>query len=256
VQSGDFEFTLTRLRSGDAAPEGLATVRTAVAPWTSAEFVVAGRGQTQPTWRLRRFEGVSAAGNSFTVPAPQVWRSDNAIVTGTYHVLWPEDGAWRVRAEFSQESRLPPNQTWIFRKVPLQAGSPTVLSNLNVTVHGITLTNLEVLLLHSSQLQPGLAPRNVQVKLGFAPSPPGVRVDLIEAADESGRPLEFNPGYDFPPGAYSTRLRTPDGAQTVDLSFAVRPSHIVEFLVTPEFVLSETSSTFPKAGRTATNTAR
>jgi hypothetical protein len=256
VKQGDFEFSLLELRSGEATPERLKLLRGFVAPWTTAAFSVRRNGQLDHGWRLRDLEVLDAAGNSFWLPVPPSQTQDGRIVTGFNDVLWPEDGAWRITAEFSEESGVPADQTWTFRNVPLRPGNPTVLSNLAVTIQGITLTNVEVSMLHPSQLQPGLASRNAELKLGFTPSIPGVRVDLIEAVDERGRRLEFNPSYEFPAGVYSTRLGAPADAQTVDLTFGIRPSRIVEFLVTPEFVTSNTPSAFPPRTGAATNSAQ
>jgi hypothetical protein len=257
VKQGELEFSLVELRSVEPVPEGLKIQRSYIAPWTTAAFAVRREGKEDPAWRLRKFEALGSTGNSFTIYMSPVQRRGSQLGLGFSNVLWPDEPAWKFRVEFSPEANFAPGETWTARSVPLRRGSATVLSNLKVSLQGTVLSNLEVRVLSPAELQPSLPPpRNTTLKLQFTPLVPGLRVDLVNAVDDRGRVLPHDDGFDFPPGTYETRVQAFPDSHSADLTFAVRQSHIVEFLVKPVYLTTNVASTFPAGAKSGTNAPR
>jgi hypothetical protein len=253
VKQGELKFSLVELRSAEPVPERLRTQASSVARWTIAVFEVRHLDMEDSSWKVRRFEALGATGNSFTLFAPKVQQRDGELLVGFSNVLWPDEPIWKFKVEFSSEANFVPDETWTAHTVPLGRGAPTVLSNLNVSLQGTTLTDLELRVLSQSELSPSLPPpRNTSLKLQFNPAIPGLRIDLVRAVDDRGRELSRDDGLEFPLGTCATRFQTFADSQSVDLTFAGRKSRLIEFLVRPVFVGSNAPSPFPETTKANT----
>jgi hypothetical protein len=246
-QAGELTFSLTGLRTGltreevvkEAGTE-LRTVHGALVSgarelaWTRADFHVTRGGKPDPAWEPVMIRVADATGNADAPPflAPRRAGGESQLYFGG--TLWPDEVAWRLRVEFARATGFAPEELWTVRNLVVPAAEDRTLLNHKTRRYGV--------LLHLEQIRGPYSHRNprwpewmqyrARIHVALATAPEGVRVTLVQAVDEQGRPLTVQPDHDTQ-GRYYFGLHGPAPVKRVDLTFAVHKSRFVEFLAAP-----------------------
>jgi hypothetical protein len=236
VRQGDTAFTLTRLRTG-LDETGSADPPSAVETWTEATFRVTEKGKPSTAWEPVDLVISDATGNTWKPPVClHEWRDGEARLFFR-SALWQSERAWKLKVEFMPADSGDSSALWTVAgaSVPppgLFARSVTraVRNGVALRLQGIAGEGSRAPVPVGIQSSPELP--TVHVRL--SPPPRGMRLALVRATDEQGRPCALSRPHGGFIGHYSFRLRPPTGAKTLALAFAVpRKSRAVEFVAAP-----------------------
>ena len=76
-------------------------------------------GKAVSNWQPMSVETTDATGNHVSGWANTQWNGDEGVTTYQWG-LWSDEPAWKVRAEFSQQSDFIPEEQWTVQNIPLQ----------------------------------------------------------------------------------------------------------------------------------------
>jgi hypothetical protein len=252
-REGDLEWTLNRLETGRVAP---ASVPSPFRDrhWTRALFRIRERGQPTDRWEPVSVSLSDATGNRI-VPWP-IFRDRQRGETRFAFCgnLPPSETAWKLRAEFAPARRFAPADLWTVRRIPFPGSEGQSRFTAQNPGRGVGL--------QLTLSQEGGGPGFIYLRLKQqAACREGDRVALVRAIDDRGRENRIDgwPNPDFrltsnddagrrleivrpiartvenpswrQGGVYL--LACPDGAKTLDLTFAVVKSRFVEFIAKP-----------------------
>ncbi len=253
-QDEEAAFSLAAFNTGLHATGILAET---VGPcWTELVFQFPPEEQCAGPWLVSRVEREDATGNSvrgdrihgrlISLPDSRYMDRRNVGIVSFPSVCWPDEPAWKLRVEFSQDrnSQFRSNDLWLVKGVPVPPPNGMVEPDLKARLRygalrlkGITAANVAL---------PGGRPPKApspQVYVELEPATNGVRLDLLRVVDDRGQRVVVSGGM---PGGFpalasastriSTRnfgLRIPPEAKTLDLEFALYRSRMVEFLAKP-----------------------
>jgi len=249
-QDDDFSVTLTKLVAGVAMPYQ----RDGDDPDNAANkgvqmtFSAARNGQSVTNWEPVSVETSDATGNHVAGNVAQnSWQDNNDTAVYQYG-LWPDEAAWKVRVEFSQQSYFADSELWTAQNIPLENGRQQDFYNYNVrrgnTNSVFAETDLNGFHLKiftpkqftdagmGSYLQGGLS---IQV----TPSLPNdTHMTIVRLTDDQTNDIaNMNQGWNGG-GAngvtYRYGLRDLGGATNLNLTIALHKSRFVEFTVKPE----------------------
>ncbi len=253
-EDDDVSVTLTKLATGadtsyqrnqdnadDAANKGVQAV-----------FHVERNGKPVRNWQPVSVETTDATGNRVNGGISQNnWQDNNDTVIYQYG-LWPDEPAWKLKFEFSQQSDFADNELWTVKNLPLQPGRQQDFYNFqriagtNAAVAETDLNGMHLKIFPARQftdMPPNSQPQGgltIQVTPAL---PNGMRMTLISLTDDQTNDV----GY-WDQGmmqnnnvtSYRYALREVTGATNLNLAIALHKSRFVEFTAKP--AKPETSS--------------
>ena len=248
-QDDDFSATLTKLVAGAAAPyqRDQDNADDAANKSVQATFHAERNGNPVTNWEPVSVETSDATGNHAGGGIEKNdWQDGNDTVAYQYG-LWPDEAAWKLRVEFSQQSNFADSEVWSVPNIPLEDGRQQDFYNYNrrnATNSVFAETDLNGFHLKiftpkqftdagmGSYLQGGMA---VQV----TPSLPNdMHMTIVKLTDDQTNDItSMNQGWNGGGTAgttYRYGLRDLGGATNLNLTLALHKSRFVEFIVKPE----------------------
>lgn len=229
-------FALVNLRSGEPPPSALSNRYNFVAPPTTAWFEVRHGSEVDTNWIIRGVEAFGSTGNRFSLPQSQVLVTNGQIALAFFDVLWPDEPGWRLAVEFARVREFGTNGLVTLGPFPALRLAPPYTTNLLAEAHGISFGTLGIrattwyLPFRRSPYR-----RTTDLSVAYASAERALRVDLAGVRDDLGRDLRFGDGIDQARGRYVAGLELLTNTTSVELTFAVHRSVVVEFNVRPEF---------------------
>jgi hypothetical protein len=251
----DFSVTLTKLVAGADLPyqRNQEDADDAMNKGMAATFTVQRNGGPVANWQLVSVESSDATGNHASSSGIQnTWQGDNDSVT--YQAgLWADESAWKLRAEFSQQSDFASNELWSASAIPLEPGRQQDYWNFannffnnrrSITNRAVAETDLggvHLKIFAAKQFtdqQMGNGEIDGGVHIQATPSlPAGMQITLVKVTDNQGGEIQSNGSGTSGNGTstiYSYQLRDLGGLTNLNVTIAIHKSHFFEFTVKPE----------------------
>jgi hypothetical protein len=240
-EDGDLSVTLNRLEFGAKAPytRNPKTQNDPMNKGVLVAFQIQQNGKTATNWQPAQVETSDATGNHITGWCNSHWTNDEEVTLYQYG-LWPDEPAWKLRAEFSRTSGFHNDELWTVQNVPLEPGRMQDFWNYgrdrtNSAFAETTLNGIHLKLFPAKQftdqrnmrgsIEGGLA---VQTDLPLD----GMRLTLIEATDDQGhkiKPMTWSWGGTD----YRFGLQELGNPRSLNLTLALHRSRFVEFTAKP-----------------------
>ena len=211
-----------------------------------AVFHVERSGKPVSNWQPVSVETSDATGNHVNGSVSQNnWQGNEDTAIHQYG-LWPDEPAWKLRFEFSQQTNFADNELWTVTNIPVQPGrqqdfynNNTRNAGANTTVAETDLNGVHLKVLPARQFTD--VPPNSQPQGGFFVQttprlPDGVRMTIVKLTDEQGNDVSYwNGGWNGNGNSanYQFSLRDVAGATNLNLTLAVHKSRFVEFTAKP-----------------------
>jgi hypothetical protein len=233
ARTGDLKVTLTGLTGGvKLADRGGWPAGGRVL--TRATFQVARGGRPANEWEPVGIQVSDASGNTWSslgFPPPESRASKRIAIEGA---PWRDEPAWKLRVEMARVTSFTPEELLTFRNLPVPRLDKPAHPNRTLTYHGLRL-RLQTI---SGPFPPRPPPRkalfNTSLQLYLTPPSDAVRLTLVRATDDRGRPLSVSRfGRRGKDGRHSCGFDLPPGAKSLNLTFALQKSRFVEFLAKP-----------------------
>jgi hypothetical protein len=167
--------------------------------------------------------------------------------------LWADEPAWKLRAEFSQQTDFASNELWSASAIPLEPGSQQEYWNFgnnffnnrrSITNRAVAETDLggvHLKIFAAKQFtdqQMGNGEIDGGVHIQATPSlPAGMQITLVKVTDNQGGEIQNNGSGTSGNGTstiYSYQLRDLGGLTNLNVIIAVHKSRFFEFTVKPE----------------------
>ncbi len=251
----DFSVTLTKLVAGVDMPyqRNQDDPDDAMNKGVAATFTVQRNGSPAANWQLVSVESSDATGNHANSSGVQnAWQDGTDSVT--YQAgLWADEPAWKLRAEFSQQSDFASNELWSVSNVPLEPGSQQDYwnfannffnnrrSNTNAAVaetdlNGVHLKIFPAKMFTDQRMGNGEIDGGVHIQATPA-LPAGMQMTLVKVTDNQGGEIQSNGSGTSGNGTstvYSYQLRDLGGLTNLNVTVALHKNRSVEFTVKPE----------------------
>jgi hypothetical protein len=239
VRQGDTAFILTRFRTGvDGA--GGPDPPSEVEAWTEATFRVTEKGKPTTAWEPVDVVVSDATGNTWKPPVCLYEWKDGEARLFFRGALWRSEPAWKLKVEFVPAAGEDESSLWTVRGAPVPAAGVFARSDARDARNGVTLRLMGISGEGARARAPvgsPASPETPAVHVRLSPPPQGMRLRLVRATDERGRPCALSRPQGGFVGNYNFRFLPPAGAKSLALSFAVhRQSRFVEFVAAPEAV--------------------
>jgi len=226
VQSdGDLEVTLTRLVFG-ARPEYMRSDDAPDDPMNKAvlaAFQIKQNGVAATNWQPAQVETFDATGNHITGSCNNHWENDE-LVTLYQWGLWPNEPAWKLRAEFSRTSGFNDDEVWTVQNIPIEAGNMQNFWN-----YGPNRTN-------SAFAETALNGFHLKIfpvkQFTDQPAESAQQGAFQVQIDDQGRTIG-NWRWSWGGNYNAFALRSLDGVKSVNVTLAFHKSRFVEFTVKP-----------------------
>ena len=248
-QNDDFSATLTKLVAGAAMPyqRDQDDADDAANKGVQATFRAERNGNAATNWEPVSVVTSDATGNHVGGGvAKNDWQDGNDTVVYQYG-LWPDEAAWKLRVEFSQQSNFADSELWSAQNIPVEDGRQQDFYNYNNgranTNSVFAETDLNGFHLkiftpeqftdagQNSYLQGGLT---IQVTPSLTE---GMLMTLVKLTDDQTNDImNMNQGTmgDGKSTTYHYGLRNFYGVTNLNLTIALHKSRFVEFTVKPE----------------------
>jgi hypothetical protein len=193
-------------------------------------FVVRTNGVIDPSWLAGGVTASSASGNLL------VTRSNLPTATATnitFHLrgaLWPEEPMWRFGVEFVRTADFRPAELWTLTNLAIPARNMPLQFTTNLPTlagHPLQFKLESIPRAPPSPYRPRGIRRNANLYVHF--EAPDRHLLLVEGTDDQGRRIESEVFPGAPRLHYFFGLEIPPGAQSLDLTFAIRSPTIVKF---------------------------
>jgi hypothetical protein len=254
----DLSVTLTRLVSGADAPinRNQDNPDDAMNKGVQAVLHVERGGKPVANWEPVSVETSDATGNeSKTIQIGQNgWQNgwannswQNGDDTFIYQWgLWPDEPAWKIKFEFSQQADFSSQEQWMVQHIPLEPGRQqdfynyTRNSRTNVVFAETDLNGVHLRIFPAKQftdMPPNSQPQGGLTIQADSALPEGMRMTLVSLTDDQTNDV----GY-WDNGTYSNNnvttyryaLREVSGVTNLNLTIALHKSRFVEFTAKPE----------------------
>ncbi len=246
-EDDDVAVTLTKLAAGVPSPFTRNDIDAddAAAKSVQAIFHVERNGKPVTNWQPVSVETTDATGNHVNGAIQQNnWQDNNDTVTYQYG-LWPDEPAWKIKFEFSQQSDFAGNELWTVKNIPLQPGRQQDFYNVprnagaSAVVAETDLNGVHLKVFPAKQftdMPPNSQPQG-GLTIQIAPSlPDGMRMTLLSLTDDQTNDV----GY-WDQGtmrnnnltSYRYALRDITGVTNLNLIIALHKSRFVEFTAKP-----------------------
>ena len=247
-EDDDVSVTLTKLIAGADTPyqRNQDNPDDAANKGVQAVFHVERNGKPVSNWQPVSVETTDATSNHVSggISGNQ-WQDNDDTVTYQYG-LWPDEPAWKIKLEFSQQSDFADNELWTVQNIPLQPGRQRDFNTnprnpqTNAVVAETDLNGIHLKVFPAKQFT-DVSPNNYQqggLTIQADPSPPaGMRMTLVRLTDDQANDVE-NSGYGTSRNnnltIYRYSLRNISGLTNLNLTIALHKSRFVEFIAKPE----------------------
>lgn len=245
----DVSVTLTKLVAGAALPNmrNNDDPDDAMNKGVQATFHVERNGKPATNWEPVSVQTSDATSNRVSgwVMNNQ-WNGNDDTVAYQYG-LWPDEPAWKIRLEFSQQSNFADDELWSVPNLPLEPGRRQDFWNYNRRRNDTNsafaeadLNGFHLKVFPVKQFTD--APPNSQPQGGFTiqatPSlPEGMRLTLAKLTDDQTNDIgswNYGTSGNGNSTTYRYGLRDLSGAKNLNLTIALHKSRFVEFTVKPE----------------------
>ena len=187
-------------------------------------FSATTNGTVDPTWQVRGITASSASGNiiNLAMAAPTLRSEFSTLNFHHRHALWPEEPVWRFTADFCRTTDFQPNELWTLTNITIPSrGAPFQLTT-NLPFHANQPLTLKLVIPPA----PSAIQRDAALNVIFeAPA----HIFLLAATDDQGKEVKTEVDVGAPPSIYSFGLAIPTGAQSINLTFAIRKPTVVTF---------------------------
>ena len=236
VADADTPYQRNQDNADDAANKGVQAV-----------FHVERNGKPVSNWEPVSVETTDATGNRVNGGINQNnWQDNNDTVVYQYG-LWPDEPAWKVRAEFSQQSDFVANELWTVQNIPLQPGRQQDFWNFNNRRNGTNsvfaetdLNGFHLKILPATQFTDqnfGNGQMGGGLHIQATPwLPAGMRMTLVKLTDDQGQDVQnYNSGSSGNGNSitYGYQLQNIAGVTNLNLTIALHKSRFVEFTAKP-----------------------
>jgi hypothetical protein len=244
----DVSVTLTKLAAGADMPgqRNQDDADDAANKGVQAVFHVERNGKPVSNWQPVSVETSDATGNHANGGISQNnWQDNNDTVAYQYG-LWPDEPAWKLKFEFSQQSNFADNELWTVQTIPLQPGRQQDFFNVqrnagtNAVVAETDLNGVHLKILpakHFTDMPPNSQPQG-GLTIQITPAlPDGMRMTLISLTDDQTNDVAY---WDYGTmrnnnlTSYRYALREVAGVTNLNLAIALHKSRFVEFTAKPE----------------------
>ncbi len=252
-EDDDLSVTLTKLVSGADTPynRDQDDADDPVNKGVQAVFQVQRNGKTADNWQPVSVETSDATGNQVSGNCNTQWNGDEATTTYQWG-LWPDETAWKMKFEFSQQSDFADNELWTVQNIPLQPGRQRDFntnqrnSQTNAVVAETELNGIHLKIFPAKQFT-DVSPNNyLQGGLTIQADPAlpaGMRMTLVQLTDDQTNDVTHMDYGTMTMRAgtgaaaittYRYALREIDGITNLNLTVALHKSRYVEFTAKPE----------------------
>ena len=225
-QAGNLSFSLTEFLVGvdgrsshEARPSGDPTEA-----WVSAVFRVTQAGVPTDEWVPAGIVTMDATGNRLQNVAWNIERGPQRV----YYRwgLWPGEAAWKLQVEFSRRSGFAPGQLWTVKGLSLTETNLSGNKEYQTVLQGITV--------RLQALSPARSPDGSRtLHMALSPRSDDRGLSLVEGTDDQGRPVSSG-SVALSGGGQLFNLTVAPDAKSLNLTFALHESHVIEFTVKPE----------------------
>lgn len=219
---------------------GVEFVLTNVRPVSNAlwrlEFLVRTNGQPDFSWRVGEVTASSASGNLLSTISNLASLPATNLVFNLRGALWPEEPVWRFAAEFCRATDFQPDELWIASDIAVPSRGAPFQITTNVGSHRarVIVFKLESVP-QTVPYHPGGLRRNANIHLRFKSGQE--RLFLVKVTDDQGRAVKTELGFVTSDGLHDFGLLIPRDAKSLNFTFAIRKSRMVEFNVSTPSLL-------------------
>ena len=248
-EDDDMSVTLTKLVAGADMPYSRIQDETdnAANKGVQAVFHVERGGKPVSNWQPVSVETSDATGNRVNGGVSQNnWQGNEDTVTYQYG-LWPDEPAWKLKIEFSQQSDFTSNELWAVTNIPIQPGRQQDFYNYNGRRAGTNAAFAEAdvdgyhvkvfPVKQFTDVPPNSQPQG-GLTLQITPSlKSGMQMTFVKLTDDQGGEIgNWNSGTmgNGTSTTYNYGLRDITGATNVNFTLALHKSHFFEFTAKPE----------------------
>ena len=220
-----------------------------------AVFHVERNGKPVSNWEPVSVETTDATGNQLTVNkvnqngwqngwAQNTWANDEDTF-GYQYALWPDEPAWKIKVEFSQQSDFSPGELWTAQNIPVQPGRQQDFLNFggrpqatNSAAAETDLNGFHVKVFPAKQFTDVPANSWMQSGLVVQVSPDvsnGYRLNLKVTDDQNNeiQMSDYGSGRNINLATYRYRLQDIAGLTNLNVVVAIHKSRFVEFTAKP-----------------------
>jgi hypothetical protein len=214
-------------------------------------------GKPVSNWEPVSVETTDATGNQTSwnwtpnsgVPGTQ-WSDNEGSMTYQYG-LWPDEPAWKVKFEFSQQSDFADNELWTVQDIPLQPGRQRDFNTnarnnrTNAVIAETDLGGVHLKIFPAKQFTDVGQNNYMQGGLTIQADPAlpeGMRMTIVKLTDDQTNEVTYFDygmmrnvtGTTVAVTTYRYGLREIDGVTNLNLTLALHKSRFVEFSAKPE----------------------
>jgi hypothetical protein len=246
----DFSVTMTKLVSGAVMPyqRDQDDADDPLNLGVQATFHAERNGNVVTNWEPVSVETSDATGNKVggDVVTQNNWQDGDDTVVYQYG-LWPDEAAWKLRVEFSQQSNFADSELWSAQNIPVQPGRQRDFNSYNArrastnSVFAETdLNGYHLKIFTPTQFTDAGQNAYLQGGLTIQVTPTltaGMRMTLVKLTDDQTNDIaNMNYGTMGATGSTTYRygLRDIGGATNLNLTIALHKSRFVEFTAKPE----------------------
>jgi hypothetical protein len=212
----------------------------------AATYHVERNGKPVTNWQPVSIETTDATGNHVNGGPNTQWNGDEGVATYQWG-LWSDEPAWKVRAEFSQQSDFAANELWTVQNIPVQPGRQQDFWNFNNRRNGTNsvfaetdLNGFHLKILPATQFTDqnyGNGQMGGGLHVQATPSlPAGMRMTLVKLTDDQGQDVQnYNSGSsgNGTSTTYGYQLQNIAGVTNLNVTIALHKSRFVEFTAKP-----------------------
>jgi len=248
-EDDDVSVTLTKLAMGADMPyqRDQDAADDAANKGVQAVFQVQRNGKTVNNWQPVSVVTTDATGNRVNGFISQNNWQDNADMVTYQYGLWPDEPAWKIKFEFSQQSDFADSELWNVQNLPVVPGRQQEMYNggnrrqamTNAPVAETDMNGFHLKLFPAKEFTD--AGNNNWMQGGlFVEASPAVAdgwrmtVNVTDAQTNDIQSSEYNTMRNNNTSSYRFRLQDIAGLTNLNVSIALHKSRFVEFTAKPE----------------------
>ena len=255
-QDHDVSVTLTKVVAGADAPyqRNQDDPEDAMNKGVQVAFHIERAGKPVTTWAPVSVETTDATGNRANAGGgPVQWKDTEGTFTYQYG-LWPDEPAWKLKFEFSQQTDFADNELWTVKNIPVQPGRQQDFRNFGnnnqrntnpvvaeTDINGVHLKLFQATLFTDQNYGNGQMGGGFHVQA--TPSlPAGMRFTIVKLTDDQDLDVQNYNSSTSGNGnstTYGYQLQNIAGVTNLNLTIALHKSHYFEFTAKPEKATAE-----------------
>ena len=205
-------------------------------------------GKPVTNWQPVSIDTSDATGNHVSGGPNTRWNENEGVTTYQWG-LWSDEPAWKLRAEFSQQSDFAANELWTVQNIPLQPGRQQDFwnfannnnrRNTNSVFAETDLNGFHLRVFAATQFTDqnyGNGQMGGGLHIQATPSlPAGMRMTFVKLTDDQGQDLQnYNSGTSGNGTSitYGYQLQNIAGVTNLHLTIALHKSRFIEFTAKP-----------------------